>query len=53
VEVSENGMEVRIYLNEIQEGHIHDFDLTKMKSRDAESLLHKRAYYTVNEIPQS
>jgi hypothetical protein len=53
VEVSENGMEVRIYLNEIQEGHIHDFDLTKMKSRDAEPLLHKRAYYTVNEIPQS
>ena len=51
--VSADGLRVRIYLDKIQEGHIHDFDLAKMKSKDREKLLHNRAYYTVNEIPKA
>ena len=51
--VSADGLQVRIYLDKIQEGHIHDFDLANMKSKDRKKLLHKRAYYTVNEIPKA
>lgn len=52
-EVSADGLSVRIYLDKIVEGHIHDFDLMQMKSKENENLLHKKAYYTVNEIPKS
>ena len=51
-EVSDDGIEVRLYLDKIQEGHIHDFHLAKAKSKDGQVLLHQRAYYTVNEIPK-
>ena len=50
-EVSQDGMSVKLVVKGIQESHIHDFDLTKMQSRDRQPLLHTRAYYTVNEIP--
>ena len=50
-EVSADGMAVRIIVDGIQEGHIHDFDLAAMRSRENQSLLHSKAYYTVNEIP--
>ncbi|MFT7643757.1 MAG: hypothetical protein ACI9G1_005523 [Pirellulaceae bacterium] len=52
VEVAEDAMTVRVYLDKIEEGHIHDFDLANMKSKDGGKLLHKKAYYTVNEIPK-
>ena len=51
--VSEDGLTVRIDLDQITEGHIHDFDLKQMKSKSGEKLLHRKAYYTVNEIPKS
>ncbi len=50
-EVSADGLQVRLYLEKIEPGHIHDFDLTNMKSKEKKDLLHKKAYYTVNEIP--
>lgn len=50
--VSEDRMSVRIQLDKIVEGHIHDFDLGAIRSQDGEKLLHKKAYYTVNEIPK-
>jgi hypothetical protein len=50
-DVSDDGLSVRLYLEKIEPGHIHDFHLPKMQSTDGEALLHKRAYYTVNEIP--
>jgi hypothetical protein len=40
-----------VLLKKFEEGHIHDFDLGKMKSNTGEPLLHTKAYYTVNEIP--
>ena len=52
-DVSADGLEVRLRLDKIQESHIHDFDLVKMKSKDRQKLLHTRAFYTVNEIPKA
>jgi glucose/arabinose dehydrogenase len=53
VELSEDGLEARLVLNEIQLGHVHEFDLGNLRSRDGDELLHKDAYYTVNAIPKS
>lgn len=50
-EVSPDGRRVKLVVPGIQEGHIHDFDLAKVRSRSHQPLLHTRAYYTVNEIP--
>jgi hypothetical protein len=52
-EPAADGLSVRVYLENIIEDHIHEFDLSKMKSADAKHLLHKMAYYTVNEIPKN
>jgi hypothetical protein len=41
-----------VRLDKITEDHIHDFDLAKITSRDGLPLVHKKAYYTVNEIPE-
>jgi hypothetical protein len=50
-DVSTDGLVVTLKVVGVQKGHIHDFDLTGMRSRTGEPLLHKKAYYTVNEIP--
>ena len=49
---SPDGLSVMVRLKKIVEDHIHDFDLAKMASQDGEPLLHRKAYYTVNEIPK-
>ncbi len=48
---SADGLSVMVHLDKTTEGHIHDFNLAGMVSRDGERLLHTKAYYTVNEIP--
>lgn len=48
---SADGLSVMVHLDKTTEGHIHDFDLAGMVGRDGERLLHTKAYYTVNEIP--
>ncbi len=50
-EVSDDGRSVRITLNELKRGHVHEFDLTALRSAMGMELLHKDAYYTVNEVP--
>lgn len=52
-EVAKDGLSVRLRLGKIEPGHIHDFHLADMRSADDDALLHKRAYYTVNEIPKT
>lgn len=49
--VSEDGRNVRIVLDELKKGHVHEFDLVALRSASGEELLHRDAYYTVNEIP--
>jgi hypothetical protein len=46
-----DGLSVMLHLDSIKEGHIHDFDLATMTSKDGGKLLHTKAYYTVNEVP--
>ncbi|MFM9081139.1 MAG: hypothetical protein ACKOTE_13595, partial [Opitutaceae bacterium] len=51
-EVASDGMSARLRVVGLVQGHIHDFHLPALRSRDGEPLLHDRAYYTLNEIPQ-
>ena len=51
VEVSSDGMSATLVLNELIRGHVYDFDLGSLRARDKEELLHRKAYYTVNEVP--
>ena len=38
-------------LDKLDPGFVYEFDLAPLRSRDREELLHRHAYYTVNEIP--
>ncbi|MEZ5915921.1 MAG: hypothetical protein R3C42_09910 [Parvularculaceae bacterium] len=51
--LSPNGRSAVLVLDTLTPGHVHEFDLTPLRSVDEESLLHAQAYYTVNEIPAS
>ena len=51
VKVSADGLEARITVPEIKPGHVYEFDLGTLIDAKGETLLHHRAYYTVNEIP--
>ncbi len=48
---SADGMSARIVLNTMTKGHVHEFDLGALRSRDGEELVHRHAYYTLNEVP--
>ncbi len=50
--VSSNGLEVRLTIDGLVQGHVHDFDLSPIRSDDGEKLVHVKAYYTLNEIPR-
>jgi hypothetical protein len=51
VQLSEDGLEATLVLDELRLGHVHEFDLIALRDRDGEALLHRDAYYTVNAIP--
>ncbi len=51
VRLSGDGLRATIQLPELKIGHVHEFDFGLLRSRDGEELLHRHAYYTVNEIP--
>jgi hypothetical protein len=50
--VANDGMSVVIELEALKKGHVHEFDLGALRSSDGGELLHRHAYYTVNEIPE-
>lgn len=49
--VSADGMQVELVVDGLVQGHVHEFELS-VPSADGEALLHNRAYYTLNEIPE-
>ncbi len=49
--LADDGMTAKITLSKIKPGFVYDFDLIALRSIDQEELLHRNAYYTVNEIP--
>lgn len=51
VSVSDDKLSARVFLDGIQEGHIHEFELKGIRSVRGEPLLHKEAYYTLNQVP--
>lgn len=51
VTLSEDGLSARVVLDEVTRGHVYEFDLGMLRSRDQDRLLHADAYYTVNEVP--
>ena len=51
--LSADGLRSSLTLDTLTRGHVHEFDLRALRSRDGEELLHGDAYYTVNEVPQA
>lgn len=51
VALAKDGLSATIVLDTITSGHVHAFDMGALRSRDKEELLHRNAYYTVNEVP--
>ncbi|MDH3583474.1 MAG: hypothetical protein OER86_04595, partial [Phycisphaerae bacterium] len=52
VELSPDGLYATIVLDNWSLGHVYEFDLGGLRSRDGEPLLHRHAYYTVNAVPK-
>jgi hypothetical protein len=51
VALAEDGLSATIALDSLKQGFVYEFDLSGLRSRDEEELLHRNAFYTVNEIP--
>ena len=52
VTVGPDGKSVRLFVEGLQEGHIHDLTATGVRSTEGQALLHAQAYYTLNTIPE-
>ena len=50
-EVSEDGLAVRLTINGLRTGYVHELTLAGVQSTEGEALLHREAYYTLNVIP--
>jgi azurin len=48
---SEDGRKVKLVLDSLLEGYIHEIKVKDLTSSDKKSLLHDFAYYTLNNIP--
>jgi hypothetical protein len=53
VRVAPDGRSVRVALDQLAIGHVHEFHLPGVKSAKGAPLLHDAAYYTLFQIPQS
>lgn len=51
VKVADDGRSARITLDKLSQGFVYELDLATLRSREDEALLHRNAFYTVNEIP--
>ncbi|MFZ6001319.1 MAG: DUF7133 domain-containing protein [Bacteroidota bacterium] len=53
VKVSEDGMKVRVVVDNLRQYYLHELSLTGIRSKEgALPLLHTTAYYTLNNIPE-
>src|SRR4051812_29213498 len=50
--LSGDGLKLRLTLNDMAEGHVHELHLAGLRSKNGQPLLHPAAYYTLNYIPQ-
>ncbi|PKA96922.1 sulfocyanin SoxE-like protein [Flavobacteriaceae bacterium MAR_2009_75] len=51
VQVSQDGLSVRLKINGMRLGYIHQVKLPFLKSQTGEKLLHDTGYYTLNQVP--
>ena len=51
VSVSDDQMAVKIQVEGLREGFVHELELKEFVSESGVSLLHPQAYYTLNQIP--
>jgi hypothetical protein len=51
VEVGKDNKSVRLWVEGLQVGHIHDLALPGVRSKEGQPLLHPQAYYTLNYVP--
>jgi glucose/arabinose dehydrogenase len=51
VTVAKDGLSIRLAVDGLQEGHVHELHLAGVCSAKGEALLHPVAYYTINYIP--
>jgi len=52
VVLGQDNKSVRLYVDGLQEGHIHDLKAEGVRSNEGLPLLHPQAYYTLNYIPK-
>ena len=52
VTVAPDRLSARLQIDRLKPGFVYEFDLPTLQSSDGEPLLHRQAFYTVNEIPQ-
>jgi glucose/arabinose dehydrogenase len=50
--VAADGKSVRLTIEGLQEGHIHELKAAGVRSAESKPLLHALAYYTLNSIPK-
>lgn len=51
VTLAADGLSAVITLEKLDQGFVYEIDLVHLLSRDGEELLHRNAFYTVNEVP--
>ena len=52
VEIADNGLTVRLFLDNLRPLFVHELHANGVRSQDDEPLLHPDAYYTLNAIPK-
>ncbi len=50
--VAPDGKSVRLVVDKLEEGHVHELHLSALRSAEQLPLLHDTAYYTLNAIPK-
>lgn len=51
VRLAGDGLSVSLVLDKLDQGFVYELDLVRLRSHDQDALLHRNAFYTVNEIP--
>jgi hypothetical protein len=51
VQLADDGLSASLVLDKLVPGFVYELDLVRLRSRDQDELLHRNAFYTVNEIP--
>ena len=52
VVVAPDRKSIRLEIETLQEGHVHELHVNGLRSANGKPLLHKQAYYTLNRIPK-